>query len=310
MDTEIRHLLEGAVRQTDRPVDITDVQRRVSRRRRTRAAGAVVALLLAVPVTIEALPLSRPAVTFGAPGSEPGGQETQPPGTSDGKFFVVRRFTIGGEVRELVAYRRSDKEVCVGTRDLEQPRNLSSGCGYGVPVERLLGLDMGVDAAGITLAAPVAKRVADVQVELHDGTLVDAGPYTGGDRFPVNFYLATLPPETKVRAIVGFDSDGKEVERQRVRPIPPWVRKGVAGRSAKAQLADDAVTGATPRAAATGLARELGREKLRVRNVLRIGATDTRVMIHDTTGCWVYAASDPDEDGTWSASGGDMPCDP
>lgn len=311
MDTEIRQLLDGAVSQQGRRVDIADVQRRVRRRRRTRAAGAVLALAIAVPVSINALQwLPRPDVAFSdAPGSEPVEHATQEESTSDGKFVVVHRFTMGGKDRELVAYR-SRHGLCLGIRDVEHPANMSSGCGYGVPQKRLVGVGSGWDAAGLTVEGPVAKQVADVAVELHDGTLVDAGPYSAGDRFPVNFYLAAFPVGTKATAVIGFDADGKQLERHRLRQMPPPLGSGEIGRSAKAQLADETVTGATPRAAAMALARELGRDKLRVRTVVRVAATDTRVLIRDSTGCWVYAASDPDEDGTWTASGGEMPCNP
>jgi hypothetical protein len=311
MDTEISELLSAAVPERQRPVDIADVHRRVRRRHRTRAAAAVLVLALAVPATINALPLlRRPDVALsGAPGSEAASDQPGAGWTRDGKYTVVHRFTLGGQAREVVAYRSRDG-LCVETRNVAPPHNMGGGCGYGVPGEQLIGWGVSEDEAGVTVQGPVAQQVADVSVELRDGTVVDAGPYSGGSQFPVNFYLAAFPVGTEIAAVVGFDADGREIERQRVVELPPPLGAGEIGASARARRVEDPLTGATPRAAALALARELGREGLRVRSVLRVAETDTRVLINDSTGCWVYSAGDWDEDGTWEATGGDMPCDP
>lgn len=200
MDRNVTMLLNSAAPTAVPPLDLADVRRRARRRRTVQATAVLGAVALAVPLALRAAPLTPPDVEFA---DAPAPQSAE---------VVIATFEQGGVSRELVAYESEDG-LCVEDRNVVAPHNQGGGCGYDVP-EHAIGLGVSGTQDGVVAAGPVVKSVADVRVELADGTTVDAGPIGEDAGFDVNFYLAVLPPGADVEAVVAFDAAGSVIERR------------------------------------------------------------------------------------------------
>lgn len=132
---------------------------------------------------------------------------------------VVTEFQWAGAAMQLVAYRSNDG-VCVEVQNARPPHNAGGGCGFPVPEPEALSVSVGEQQRGVLVDGPVAKRVDDVRVELAGGREVDAGPFGDDAGFEVNFFVAALPPGSRVVAVTATDADGKVVERDEVQPFP------------------------------------------------------------------------------------------
>lgn len=207
MERDVTMLLESAAPTAVPPLDLAGVRRRVRRRRAVQVTAAAAAVAVAVPLAVAVAPRTPPDVEFAGP---PGAKSRQ---------VVVATFEQGGSRRELVAYESEDG-LCVEDRSVAPPHNQGGGCGFDVP-EHAVGLGVGATGDGVIAAGPVIKSVADVRVELDDGTTVDAGPIGQETGFDVNFYLAVLPARSKVEAVVAYDAAGGVVERRRSQASPP-----------------------------------------------------------------------------------------
>lgn len=301
MDSDIAELLRPSTANPDLPLDVQDVKRRVRRRRRSRTAAVVAIVVIAIPLAWQQFPDPMPDVVFspsdGAAVGD-GGSGEQPDRHAEGEAdtaiqAVLARADVALEqtrpARGVIGRAQATEAAA---RYVGAPADDADGAAYGSATESggleyqtvwVVRFDMpSRQRGGPRGASGGAAEVSETTV-----VLVDAKQ---GD---VIFSVSASD-----------DGDG-----QHGASMSAPLGSGSMGGSAAAQRGRYTGRGPTPRAAALDAADTVGRRDLRVQSVFYIAETDTRVLIHDTTGCWVYSAVKARGD-AWRANGGTVPCDP
>lgn len=289
MDADIAELLRPSASGAGTPLDVDDIRRRVRRRRRTRAAVTAAAVVLALPLLMQLLPVRAPDVVF-APGDAVGAN--------------------GGSGQGAVATGGASIPFVLARADMQfTPAR---------PPADAISRDEAVDAA----TAHVGPAAGTSGATARYGTVRESGGGSGSPQsvWAVRFTNTRTADVARGTTVVLIDattaavvlslsvSDAGEDE-QHVELTAP-LGSGSTGSGAAAQRVEIEGRGPTPRAAALDAAKSFGRRGMRVVSVVFIAETDTRVLVSDTTGCWVYSAANSDRDGTWEASGGTTPCNP
>lgn len=302
MDSDIAELLRPSTSGLELPLDVQDVKKRVRRRRRTRAAATMAVVLVAVPLALQQLPPPIPDVVFSpsdgaAVGDGGNGEQPAPLAEGEADATSIQAVLAHADVafeqaRPPRGVIRRDQATDAAARHVGAPARDADGAAYGSATE-----------SGRLESQTVWAVRFDVRSRRRGGPYGASGDAAQGSETTVVLVDAK---QGNVIFSVSASDDG---DGQQGASMSAPLGSGSTGGSAPAQRARYTGRGPTPRAAALDAADTIGRRDLRVQSVVYIAETDTRVLVHDTTGCWVYTAVKARGD-AWRATGGTVPCNP
>ncbi len=297
MDVDIQELLRPATAPRGAPLDVTDLRRRVRRRRRTRAFAAVAAVVLLVPAARTHLAAPRANVAFTSPGA---GTSDAPGGGEDiySSHRVLRAHGI-----DFVAAAPSG-EVVTKKNAVVAARENVGHVPKSVTVVAQYGLATDIDTGRYDQRPAWAVRFSDSR----DPSSEPDKRASGDPATPVGVTVVLVDAAAGEVLLTVSMSRAGGMQHEAV--SEQIIGHGASGGRSSAERAHVLGRAATPRLAAVRAAKNLGRVDVRVRSVVFIADSDTRVLIEDSTGCWVYAANRLRTRAPWRASGGDAPCDP
>ncbi len=296
MNADIQKLLRPRTAPGGAALDVGDIRRRVTRRRRTRAfvAGAVVVLL--APLAWKQLPTPPAGVAFTSPGA--GTQDAAGGGEGIYPSHEVLRphgidFVAAAPPRDVLTKKGAIKAARESVGDAR--KNVTVAAQYGLATD---------------IATGRYDRRPVWAVRFFDSRDTSSEPNQLATEGSATSMGVTVVLVDAAAGDVLLTATMSSVEGMQQEAVTDQLGDGTSGRSSAAEPADPLGQGRTPRLAAIRAAKNLGRRDVHVRSVVFIADSDTRVLIDDSTGCWVYAAARVNTKGRWEASGGDTPCEP
>ena len=287
MDVDIPEMLRPTGTGAPGALDVDDIRRRVRRRRRNRAVAAVAIVAVAVPVAVRSLPM-RTYVEFG-PAAQPGADSQMPASVAAVLASADMTFTPSDPGAEALPRDEAVRTARRQAGDTVDPASASAFHGTLIDRSDRSAPPRAVWAVRfVTAAGPQRGDAGEDGATAVAVVVIDAASGNG---------IATV-------GMTDPDADEQEVSAE------VSLGAGTAGGSAPAQPMRALGRGRSPELAALDAAGARGHDDAEVRNVVFITARDTRVLVDDSTGCWVYAAVLADDEASWEATGGTTPCDP
>lgn len=269
-------------------LDVDDIRRRVRRRRRNRAVTAVAAMAFAIPLAAQSIPAARTNVDLGP--------AAQPAGGSDHVASVTAVLAAGD-----IVFTPADPAAAAIARDVAI-RTAQRRVGQNADRTSASAVHgMMTDPSRPSAAARAVWAVRFRTTHIPRRGIPSKGPHDG--------VVVVILDAADGAAVATVGVTDPSADQQSIF-VEESLGAGSSGRAAPAQPMRALGRGLSPRLAALDAAAARGRDDSQVRSVVFIAATDTRVLVEDPTGCWVYSAVLVDGADSWAATGGTTPCDP